>query len=121
MSRTTDRKNGYAHGPGTLIGLDMVLLKPAGVRHHRDCPDSWIALPTLLAGGFVTIFDMFVVNLASASIQHNLNASFAEIGLVIVCYQLTFGLFLVTGGRLGDIHGRSRIYAKGMLCFAADS
>ncbi len=51
----------------------------------------------LLLGGFVTIFDLFVVNVAIPSIQRDLGASFAQIGFVLAGYELAFGAFLITG------------------------
>ena len=78
-------------------------------------------LPVLLLGGFVTIFDLFVVNVAIPSIQQDLGASFAEIGFVLAGYELAFGAFLITGGRLGDRFGRRRLYLAGMALFTLAS
>ncbi|MFB4204987.1 Multidrug resistance protein Stp [wastewater metagenome] len=80
-----------------------------------------IALVILLLGGFVTVFDLFVVNVAIPSIQGDLHAEFAEIGFVIAGYELAFGVLLIAGGRLGDIHGRRRLFVLGMLGFAVTS
>ena len=82
---------------------------------------SWIGLFVLLTGGFVTIFDMFAVNVAIPSIQSDLGADFSEIGFVIAGYELAFGVALITGGRLGDMYGRRRLYAIGMIGFAVTS
>ncbi|WP_153100926.1 MFS transporter [Paraburkholderia hayleyella] len=82
---------------------------------------SWLGLAVLLTGGFVTIFDMFVVNLAIPAIRDDLQASFAQIGFVIAGYQLTFGMLLIAGGRLGDRYGRRKLYTLGMLAFTAAS
>ena len=75
------------------------------------------ALMVLMLAGFVTIFDLFVVNVALVSIENSFNSSFTALTLIIVIYELGFGLLLITGGRLGDIHGPKSLYRIGMLCF----
>ncbi|GGF00834.1 MFS transporter [Stappia taiwanensis] len=82
---------------------------------------SRLALPTLLLGGFITVFDLFVVNVAIPPMQADLGAGFAEIGLVVAGYALAFGVLLIAGGRLGDRYGRRRLYAAGMVGFALTS
>ncbi len=82
---------------------------------------SALALTILLLGGFITVFDLFVVNVAIPSMQADLGVSFAEIGFVIAGYELAFGVLLIAGGRLGDRHGRRRLFALGMAGFAITS
>lgn len=84
-------------------------------------PASSLALFILLLGGFITIFDLFVVNIAIASIQESLGASFADIAFVIAGYELAFGVLLIAGSRLGDRHGRRRLFTLGMLAFTLSS
>src|SRR5690606_3000142 len=81
----------------------------------------WLGLSVLLLAGFVTIFDLFVVNVAIPSMQAGLAASFAQIGLVIAGYELAFGVLLITGGRLGDLFGRRRLFILGMSGFTVAS
>lgn len=71
--------------------------------------------------GIVTIFDLFVVNVAIPSIQAGLGANFAEIGLIVAGYELAFGVLLITGGRLGDRFGRRRLFIIGMAGFTLAS
>ncbi|OBU04979.1 MFS transporter [Morganella psychrotolerans] len=80
-----------------------------------------IVLFVLVLAGFVTIFDLFVVNVAIVSIERDLHTSFTELTLIIVGYELAFGLLLITGGRLGDIYGRRCLYRVGMTCFTVAS
>ncbi|WP_240091567.1 MFS transporter [Proteus mirabilis] len=80
-----------------------------------------IALFVLLLAGFVTIFDLFVVNVAIVNIEQTLNATLTELTLIIVGYELAFGLLLITGGRLGDIYGRRTLYQLGMFGFTLSS
>ncbi|WP_193015381.1 MULTISPECIES: MFS transporter [Gammaproteobacteria] len=80
-----------------------------------------IALFVLLLAGFVTIFDLFVVNVAIVNIERTLSATLTELTLIIVGYELAFGLLLITGGRLGDIYGRRTLYRIGMFGFTLTS
>ncbi|EMC2288972.1 MFS transporter [Ectopseudomonas oleovorans] len=81
----------------------------------------WLALFVLLLAGFVTIFDLFVVNVAIPSMQAGLGASFAQIGFIVAGYELAFGVLLITGGRLGDLFGRRRLFVVGMAGFTLAS
>lgn len=81
----------------------------------------WVGLSVLLLAGFVTIFDLFVVNVAIPSMQAGLGASFAQIGFIVVGYELAFGVLLITGGRLGDLFGRRRLFIVGMASFTVAS
>lgn len=81
----------------------------------------WRGLYVLLLAGFVTIFDLFVVNVAIPSIQAGLEASFSQIGFIVAGYELAFGVLLITGGRLGDMFGRRRLFIIGMLGFTLSS
>ncbi|AOA57323.1 MFS transporter [Acinetobacter larvae] len=82
---------------------------------------QFYALSVLILAGFVTIFDLFVVNVGIVRIEKDLSANLTEITLIIVLYELGFGLLLITGGRLGDIYGRRQLYQVGMLCFTVSS
>ncbi|WP_174872162.1 MFS transporter [Pectobacterium polaris] len=81
----------------------------------------WLGLSVLLMAGFVTIFDLFVVNVAIPSMQTDLGASFAQIGFIVAGYELAFGVLLITGGRLGDVFGRRRLFVVGMAGFTLAS
>lgn len=85
------------------------------------CRPPWLGLSVLLLAGFVTIFDLFVVNVAIPSMQAELGASLSQIGFIVAGYELAFGVLLVTGGRLGDLFGRRRLFIIGMAGFTAAS
>ncbi|ELY4322620.1 MFS transporter [Cronobacter turicensis] len=89
-------------------------------RASRDAP-PWAGLSVLLLAGFVTLFDLFVVNVAIPGIQSGLRADFAQISLVVAGYELAFGVLLITGGRLGDRFGRRRLFIVGMAGFTLAS
>jgi MFS family permease len=81
----------------------------------------WVALVVLLAGGFMPPLDFFIVNVALSSIHQSLGARPAELQLVISGYACGYAVFLITGGRLGDLFGRKRCFLIGMAGFALAS
>jgi MFS family permease len=71
----------------------------------HDTPASaagWRALPVLMAGTFLIVLDFFVVNVTIPSMQAGLHASTSAVEWIVAGYGLTFAVFLVTAGRLGD-------------------
>ena len=81
----------------------------------------WVALVVLLAGGFLPPLDFFIVNVALASIHESLGATQAELQLVISGYASGYAVFLITGGRLGDLYGRRRCFLGGLATFSLAS
>jgi MFS family permease len=65
--------------------------------------------------------DFFIVNVALSSIHESLKANPAELQLVISGYACGYGVFLITGGRLGDLYGRKRCFLVGMAGFSLAS
>jgi MFS family permease len=106
---------------------------PDDVEHTRDGaapgtedneqldPRRWIALGVVLFANFMGAMDNFIVNVSAPTIEHHLHASFSQIQLIIASYSLTYGVGLVTGGRLGDIVGRKRMFRIGTFAFTATS
>lgn len=80
-----------------------------------------VPLCALLLGGFIAIFDLFVVNVALPSIRADLGAGLSGIGWIVAGYELSFGVLLIAGGRLGDRHGRRRVFMLGLAGFTAAS
>jgi MFS family permease len=78
-------------------------------------------LAVLLAGQFMCIIDVFIVNVAMPSIGASLHASGASLQLVVGGYTAAYAMLLITGARLGDLHGRRRVYLAGMAVFTASS
>jgi EmrB/QacA subfamily drug resistance transporter len=84
-------------------------------------PRRWWALPVVLTATFLSLFDLFVVNVAAPSIEHNLHATAAALQLVIAGYSFTYAIGLITSGRLGDLLGSRRLFLLGMLVFTIAS
>jgi EmrB/QacA subfamily drug resistance transporter len=81
----------------------------------------WLALAVVVSAAFMAVFDQFVVNVAIPTMQRDLHASFAQIQFVIAGYALAYAVTLITGGRLGDIYGRKRLFMLGMAGFTLAS
>jgi EmrB/QacA subfamily drug resistance transporter len=82
---------------------------------------SGLVLAVVLVGTFMAILDVAIVNVAIPSIRKDLHASFGGVELVISAYTLTYACLLVTGGRLGDLFGRRRLFIIGLALFSASS
>ena len=70
---------------------------------------------------FMVMLDNTVVNVALPSIQRSFDASLSSLEWTINAYSLSFAVLLVTGGRLGDIFGRRKVFLIGVVVFAAAS
>ncbi|AYG02661.1 MFS transporter [Gryllotalpicola protaetiae] len=81
----------------------------------------WRAFWVCIAAGALTILDLSGVNVALPSIQKGLNASSAQLQLVVAGYALAFGLSLVPSGRLGDMRSRRKMFLIGLAAFALAS
>jgi MFS family permease len=92
-----------------------VSVQPIGANQAQAT--RWLAITVLLAGGFLPPVDFFIVNVILPSIHESLRASPAELQLVISGYAGGYAVFLITGGRLGDLYGRRRLFLIGMAGF----
>jgi len=81
----------------------------------------WWALATVASAQFLAVVDAFIVNVALPSIRTDLHASGAEIQAIVAVYQIAYAALMITGGRLGDIFGRKRIFLAGVICFTLAS
>jgi len=88
---------------------------------RADARLRWLPLLVLLSGTFMVVLDFFIVNVAIPSIQHDLHASAGALQLVVIGYGLANASMLITGGRLGDMHGRRRLFAIGVALFTVAS
>jgi len=81
----------------------------------------WWALGAMCFALFMIMLDNTVVNVALPSIQRSLHASTASLEWTVNAYTLTFAVLLVTGGRLGDLFGRRKVFLFGVVVFAVSS
>src|ERR1051325_10558907 len=82
---------------------------------------KWWTLGAMCFALFMIMLDNTVVNLALPSIQRSLHTTLGNLEWTVNAYTLTFGVLLVTGGRMGDIFGRRRMFLAGVVLFAASS
>lgn len=81
----------------------------------------WIALAIVMTAAFMDLVDVTIVNIAIPSIQRDEGASFSQIQWITAGYALAFAAGLITGGRLGDIYGRRRLFLLGVGGFTLAS
>ena len=82
---------------------------------------KWWALAAMCFALFMIMLDNTVMNVALPSIQDDLGASVAALEWIVNGYTLSFAVLLATGGRLGDILGRRRMFLLGVILFAISS
>ena len=82
---------------------------------------KWWTLGAMCFALFMIMLDNTVVNVALPSIQQDLGASISGLEWTVSGYTLSFAVLLATGGRLGDIFGRRRIFLIGVVIFALSS
>src|SRR6516164_9652133 len=84
-------------------------------------PGRWLMLLVLLAGQFMALLDVTIVNVAMPTIGRSLHASGAELQLVVAGYTVSYAMMLITGARMGDLYGRRRVFLAGVAVFTAAS
>src|SRR5712691_8667168 len=82
---------------------------------------KWLALGLLAAAQFMVVVDIAIVNVALPSIKIDLGFSERNLQWVISAYALTFGGFLLLGGRAADLLGRRRMFLIGTVVFTLAS
>src|SRR5437667_2182064 len=88
---------------------------------HEPDPRRWQALALVCVAMFMTVLDVSIVNVALPSIKTSLNVAEKDLQWVITAYAITFGGFLLLGGRAGDLLGRRRMFMIGIALFSAAS
>ncbi|WP_038210465.1 DHA2 family efflux MFS transporter permease subunit [Xenophilus azovorans] len=86
-----------------------------------DARRRWLALVVLCLGELMIVLDTTIVNVALPSIRTDLGFSETALVWVVNAYMLTFGGFLLLGGRLGDLYGHRRLFLAGLVLFTAAS
>jgi len=85
--------------------------------HHR----RWIALTLLCVAQFMVVLDAAIMNVALPTIGRALDFTESNLPWVVNAYVLTFGGFLLLGGRMADLLGRRRVFISGLILFAVAS
>src|SRR4030088_2405814 len=110
----------------------MKLVKANTLSHKETLTDDlapttgqsrtrWYALIVLCLGSLMIVLDTTIVNVALPSIRSDLGFSSTSLAWVVNAYLLTFGGFLLLGGRLGDLYGHRRLFLSGITLFTLAS
>jgi len=86
-----------------------------------DSRTRWLALYVLCLGSLMIVLDVTIVNVALPSIRQDLGFSETSLAWVVNAYLLTYGGFLLLGGRLGDLFGHRRLFLAGITLFTLAS
>ena len=89
--------------------------------HTTADPRRWQALTLVCVAFFMTVLDVSIVNVALPSIKNALHVSDQSLQWVLTAYAITFGGFLLLGGRAADLLGRRRLFMIGLALFSAAS
>ena len=81
----------------------------------------WLGLAALVAAQFMVVLDVAIVNVALPSIRTDLGFSESSLAWVVNAYLLTYGGFLLLGGRMADLLGRRLVLVTGLIVFAGAS
>jgi EmrB/QacA subfamily drug resistance transporter len=99
----------------------MIAADQHAVRAPAAGRSRWWILAAMVFGLFMPMLDNLVVNVAMPTIQRHLGAGISELQWIIDAYTLAFAAFMLTGGTLGDIYGRKRLFATGLAVFSLGS
>ena len=99
---------------------DDALILSATADRTSERKSAWVLVVAIL-GSSMAFIDGTVVNVALAAIQADFAASLARLQWIVEAYALALAAALLTGGSLGDLYGRRRIFASGVLLFSAAS
>src|SRR6185312_14231177 len=89
---------------------------PGGAPAHRG-----LILAILCSAQMILAVDVTAVNVANSSIERVLGFTTANLEWTVTAYALTFGGFLLLGGRMSDLYGRRRLFIVGVIAFAVAS
>ncbi|WP_405735688.1 MFS transporter [Streptomyces sp. NBC_00028] len=106
-----------------MTSTETVVSTPTPTSATTPAPDRrrWFALAIVMTAAFMDLVDVTIVNIAIPSIQAEAGASVSQIQWITAGYALAFAAGLITGGRLGDIHGRKRLFLIGIGGFTLAS
>src|SRR5438874_862151 len=109
-------------GPRPRLRNVTIEIKEAGtVSEITDTRRRWLALYVLCLASLMIVLDVTIVGVALPSIRTDLKFSETSLAWVVNGYLLTYGGFLLLGGRLGDIFGHRRLFIAGISLFSTAS
>jgi EmrB/QacA subfamily drug resistance transporter len=82
---------------------------------------KWWTLGAVAFGLFMIMLDNTIVNVALPAIEHSLHMSISSLEWIVTAYALTFAALLITGGKLGDMFGRRKMFMVGLVVFTLAS
>ena len=82
---------------------------------------KWWTLAAVAFGLFMIMLDNTIVNVALPSIERSLHMSISSLEWIVTAYALTFAALLITGGKLGDLYGRRKMFIAGLVVFTLAS
>jgi EmrB/QacA subfamily drug resistance transporter len=91
------------------------------VKNPSRAHNPWLSVAIVCIAQLMVVLDATIVNVALPSIQRGLGLSPANLQWVVNAYTLTFGGFLLLGGRMADLFGRRRLFVIGVAVFTAAS
>jgi EmrB/QacA subfamily drug resistance transporter len=115
------------YGFGTGETDEYLSVSSSNVRDRREGRSMielrrrWVAFYVICLGTVMVVLDTTIVNVALPSIRASLGFSESSLAWVVNAYMLTFGGFLLLGGRLGDIYGHRRVFIIGITGFTTAS
>src|SRR5215831_16508905 len=90
-------------------------------RIFADENRKWWTLAAVSFGLFMIMLDNTIVNVALPTLQKSLHLTISQLEWVVAGYALTFGAFMLTGGKLADLFGRRLIFVVGLVVFTLSS
>ena len=90
-------------------------------RIFADENKKWWTLGAVAFGLFMIMLDNTIVNVALPAIEHSLHMSISSLEWIVTAYALTFAALLITGGKLGDMFGRRKMFIVGLVVFTLAS
>src|ERR1051326_1568240 len=117
------RKRLWSSRAGGTSATDGIVGRHASLPSHMSEHQQrkWLVLAVVGTAFFMTILDVAIVNVAIPSIQKDLDIKESTVQWVLTAYAITFGGFLLLGGRMADLLGRRRIFVAGLVLFTIAS
>src|SRR5260221_12746288 len=101
--------------------MNLTELKEIILVNNIGSRKRWLALHVLCLGVLMIVLDTTIVNVALPSIREDLGFTETSLVWVVNAYMLTFGGFLLLGGRLGDLYGHRKLFLLGITLFTIAS